>query len=241
MEDPPVPRLELQDVRAAYGPFGALFGVSLVVRPAGVTALVGPNGAGKTTVARVSTGLVRPTSGRVLLDGEDVTGVPAHRMSRRGVRHVVEGRSVFATMTVEENLGLLLGARPGRAPAPSSAFAEAYALFPQLAKHRRQLAGTLSGGEQRMLSLASALARPPRLLVCDEPSLGLMPGAISDVYEALRTVRDRGTSLLIVEERVAHALDLADTVVVLLQGEVAAAGTPGDVRAGKLPVLLHLR
>ncbi len=238
MEDGPAPRLELRDVRAAYGPFGALFGVSLIVRPAGVTALIGPNGAGKTTVARVCTGLLKPTSGRILLDGEDVTGVPAHRMSRRGVRHVVEGRSVFATMTVEENLWLFLGARPGRTSPVAPGLAEAYGLFPQLAKRRHQLAGTLSGGEQRMLSLASALARPPRLLVCDEPSLGLMPAAISEVYGALQAVRDRGTSLLIVEERVTHALELADAVVVLLQGEVAAVGTPGDVRAGKLPVLL---
>lgn len=239
MAETSAPRMCLRDVSAAYGPFRALFGVSLSVDPAQVTALVGPNGAGKTTVARVCTGLVTPTSGRVLLDGEDVTGAAPHTLSRRGVAHVVEGRSVFATLTVEENLGLFLRGRIGPSGV-STALARCYARFPQLARRRGQVAGTLSGGEQRMLSLAWALAVPPALLVCDEPSLGLTPGVIAEVYDALRAVREQGSSLLIIEQHLPNVLDLADTVVVLGQGEVVAAATPDDVRSGRVPSIASL-
>ena len=168
--------LELRDVSAAYGRFRALFGVSFSVLAGSVTALVGPNGAGKSTIARVVTGLVPPTRGRILFAGEDVTGLATWRLVRRGIAHAPEGRSVFATLDVEDNLRLTFVRALGRKGA-SEALARAYERFPRLADRRRQLAGTLSGGEQRMLALARVLAVPPRLLVVDELSLGLAPAS----------------------------------------------------------------
>jgi branched-chain amino acid transport system ATP-binding protein len=210
------------DVKAGYGPYRALFGVSLAVAVGSALAVLGPNGAGKTTLARVITGLIRPTSGRILLDGADVTGERAWRLARRGLRHAPEGRSVFASLTVEENLVLQLGVPAGAGMADS--LARAYEQFPRLAERRRQLAGTLSGGEQRMLALAPVLARSPRLLVVDELSLGLAPVLLDQVYATLRGVREAGTTMIVIEQRVHHALGLADHVVVLDKGTVAFDG-----------------
>src|SRR5439155_7147898 len=174
------PLLELRGVSAGYGPYRALFDVSLEVAEASTVALLGPNGAGKTTVARLCSGLVRPTAGRVVFAGAEITGRPPWRIARAGVSHAPEGRSVFASLTVEENLALELATLGRRGMA--SALARAYDLFPQLSGRRRQLAGTLSGGEQRMLMLARVLAHPPRLLVVDELSLGLAPVVLEQVY-----------------------------------------------------------
>ncbi len=168
-------------VAAGYGPFRALFDVSLAVAPGEAVALLGPNGAGKTTVARVATGLVRPTAGAVRVEGDDLTGAPAHRFARAGVAHAPEGRSVFATLTVEENLRLSFRRALGRAGV-GAALDRAYELFPALGRRRGQLAGTLSGGEQRMLSLARVLVESPQLLIADELSLGLAPIIVDEVY-----------------------------------------------------------
>jgi branched-chain amino acid transport system ATP-binding protein len=215
--------LELDGVSAAYGPFRALFDVSFTVPERSVTALLGPNGAGKTTVARVCSGLLAPTSGRILLEGEDITGVPAWRVARRGVVHAVEGRSVFASLTVEENLVLSFRQALGQnAVAPT--LERAYGTFPRLGERRRQEAGTLSGGEQRMLSLARVLAAPPRVLIADELSLGLAPIVVDEVYGVLGAIRDSGASLLIVEQQVTRALQVADHAVVLGKGAVQYAG-----------------
>jgi branched-chain amino acid transport system ATP-binding protein len=222
------PRLELRNVDASYGPFRALFGVDLEIGPGSAMALLGANGAGKTTIARVCSGLLPPRNGTVWLDGVDVTGKHEHQFARLGVAHLVEGRSVFATLTVEQNLGLFLRRRVPRANRPA-AMERAYGFFPILAERRRQLAGTLSGGEQRMLSLATVLAEPPRLLICDELSLGLAPRIVEAVYDSLRPIRAEGTSLLIVEQEVHHALRLADAVTVLTTGEVAYRGAPSDL------------
>ena len=188
-------------------------------------ALVGANGAGKTTVARVATGLVRPTAGTVSVAGSDLTGAPTHRFARAGAFHAPEGRSVFATLTVEENLTL---AR--RAPA-REVLDEAYEQFPRLAERRTQVAGTMSGGEQRMLALAAAVVERPSLLVADELSLGLAPIIVEEVYRWLARLRDGGMALLIVEQQVRHALDLCDEVVVLRRGEVAWSGPTTDAHA----------
>ncbi len=229
----PPPALQLSGVDAAYGPFRALFDVSFTAPAGQVTALLGPNGAGKTTVARVASGLVLPTKGRVLVGGQDVTGLPAWKVARRGVAHAVEGRSVFASLTVEENLVLSFrvhGADDGHGAANvADALARAYDAFPKLASRRAQLAGTLSGGEQRMLSLARVLAAPPALLIADELSLGLAPTIVDDVYEALGAVRAAGTSLLIVEQQVRRALEVADVAVVLGRGSVRYAGPAADI------------
>jgi branched-chain amino acid transport system ATP-binding protein len=219
--------LELLDVEASYGPFRALFGVSLRIAPGEAVALLGSNGAGKTTVARVATGLVAPTAGRVLVAGRDLTGARCYRFTRAGVAHAPEGRSVFATLTVEENLTLSFrqslgrrGVRPG--------LDLAYELFPQLRQRRSQLAGTLSGGEQRMLSMGRVMVEAPKVLVADELSLGLAPIVVDEVYRALAQLRERGTSLLIVEQQVGHALDLCDRIVLVNRGAVSWEGPSAD-------------
>lgn len=224
------PLLELRNVDAAYGPFRALFGVSFAVRSGQVTALLGANGSGKTTVARLATGLVVPTSGSVTFAGTDLTGRRAYEYARAGIVHAVEGRSVFATLSVEENLTLALS-RERAKPDVAGAVKRAYELFPRLGERRRQIAGTLSGGEQRMLSLARVLVDEPRLLVADELSLGLAPIIVDDVYATLERIRDAGTTLLIVEQHVGHALALADEAVILEKGSVAFAGRTDEARA----------
>jgi len=221
------PALELRGVSAGYGPFHALFEVSLRVGVGEAVALLGPNGVGKTTVARVATGLIVPTGGTVHVDGEDMTGAATHRFARAGVVHAPEGRSVFATLTVEENLVLSFRRSRGRAGVPG-ALDQAFELFPTLARRRRQLAGTLSGGEQRMLSMARVLVESPKVLVADELSLGLAPIVVDEVYDDLERLRGQGTSLLIVEQHVGHALTLCDRVVLLDHGAVAWEGTPAD-------------
>ncbi len=220
--------LELQDVSASYCRFRALFGVSFSVSAGVVTALVGPNGAGKSTIARVVTGLVPLSSGRVLFGGEDVTGLPTWKLVRRGMAHAPEGRSVFATLDVEDNLRLTFIRALGRKGA-GEALGRAFERFPRLADRRRQLAGTLSGGEQRMLALARVLAVPPKLLVVDELSLGLAPKVVDDVYRALREIRDAGTSLLVIEQQLPRALDLAEQLVVLRKGRVVEAGPVAEL------------
>ena len=222
--------LELRAVSADYGPFHALFDVSLSVGTGEAVALLGPNGVGKTTVARVATGLVRPTSGRVLVDGTDMTGEPTHRFVRAGVAHAPEGRSVFASLTVEENLVLSFRQARGRGGV-HAALDQAFALFPALGSRRRQIAGTLSGGEQRMLSMARVLVEEPKVLVADELSLGLAPIVVDEVYANLERLRTAGTSLLIVEQHVGHALALCDRVVLLDHGAVAWQGSPADATA----------
>lgn len=221
------PVLELRDVSAAYGPFRALFGVSLAVGPGEAVALLGANGAGKTTVARVATGLVAPASGAVVVDGDDRSGAPAHRFARAGIAHAPEGRSVFATLTVEENLRLSFRRSRGRRAVPG-ALAQAFAQFPALARRRHQTAGTLSGGEQRMLSLARVLVEAPRLLVADELSLGLAPIVVDQIYAELARLRGEGTALLIVEQQVAHAVALCDRVALLEHGSVTWEGPAAE-------------
>lgn len=223
------PLLELDRVHAAYGPFRALFGVSFSVERGSAVALLGPNGAGKSTVARVASGLVAATSGQVHFDGRDVTRIRAYRRARLGMAYAPEGRAVFATLTVEENLALHLRRARGRAGL-AAALDEAFRAFPQLDAHRHQRAGTLSGGEQRMLSLAAVLVAPPALLVVDELSLGLAPVVIDDVFRTLAAIRDAGTALLIVEQQADRALSLADHVVLLGKGEVIRQGPVDEMR-----------
>jgi branched-chain amino acid transport system ATP-binding protein len=220
--------LQLDEVSAGYGPFRALFGISIEVPENTAVALVGPNGAGKTTVARVASGLLAPTGGRVLLDGEDVTGLPAHLLARRGVAHANEGRSVFASLTVEENLVLTFRQAYGR-KGVTAALDQAYELFGRLRERRQQVAGSLSGGEQRMLALARVVVLQPRLLIADELSLGLAPTVAHEVYRILEKVRAAGTSVMIVEQHLDRALAFADRAVVLDSGEVTWEGLSQDL------------
>ncbi|MSO78601.1 MAG: ATP-binding cassette domain-containing protein [Acidimicrobiia bacterium] len=222
------PLLELRDVNAGYGPFRALFGVSFTVAEGSVVALLGGNGAGKTTIARVVTGLVPVTSGEVRFDGADIAGMPPWQIAPRGIVHAPEGRSVFSSLTVEENLTLDFRRNLGR-KGVAGGLERAYELFPRLGERRKQLAGTLSGGEQRMLALARVLVRPPRLLVVDELSLGLAPIVVDEVYANLEKVRQEGTTMLIIEQYVGHALQIADTAVLLQHGEVVYEGSAKDL------------
>jgi branched-chain amino acid transport system ATP-binding protein len=219
--------LELRDVDASYGAFRSLFGVSLTVEPGEAVALVGSNGAGKTTVARVASGLVAPAGGAVCVDGVEMTGRRAFQFARAGIAHAPEGRSVFATLTVEENLVLSIRRVRGRRGVRAG-LAAAYELFPILDQRRHQLAAYLSGGEQRMLSMARVLVDAPKLLVADELSLGLAPLIVAQTYESLARLRDTGTSLLIIEQHVAHALELCDRVAILDHGSVAWSGPSSD-------------
>ncbi|HEY5013505.1 MAG TPA: ABC transporter ATP-binding protein [Acidimicrobiia bacterium] len=223
-----VPLLELRDVEAGYGPFKALFGISFSVARGRVLTLLGSNGSGKTTIARVCSGLVEPSAGDVLFDGTVMTGRHAYEYARAGVTHAPEGRSVFASLTVRENLELALVRSRGK-HGVTAALAEAYELFPRLGDRHRQLAGTLSGGEQRMLSLARVLIDKPRLLIADELSLGLAPIIVDEVYVTLGTIRDAGTTLLIVEQHVGHALGIADDVIVLVKGEISYFGPVAEL------------
>jgi branched-chain amino acid transport system ATP-binding protein len=222
------PLLELRDIHAGYGPFRSLFGVSLTVRHRSVTALLGANGSGKTTVVRVASGLVKPTEGQLLFEGEDIGGRRAYKLARLGIVHAPEGRSVFASLSVEENLVLTFRQQFGRRGVKPK-LERAYDLFPRMGERRRQAAGTLSGGEQRMLSLARVLVREPKLLITDELSLGLAPVIIDEVYATLGTIRDSGCALLIVEQHVQQALTLADDVVVLAKGEVDFHGRADEI------------
>ena len=226
------PILELRDVEAGYGPFRALFGASLAVGAGDAVALVGANGAGKTTLARVSSGLLVPSAGSVLVDGAEVGpgGPSAWRFVRAGVAHAPEGRSVFASLTVEENLALSFQRAFGRAGL-AGALGRAYGLFPRLGERRGQLAGTLSGGEQRMLSLGRVLVESPRLLIADELSLGLAPMVVDQVFDTLSQIRDAGTALLIVEQQVGHALELCDRAAVLEHGLITWQGPASEAGA----------
>lgn len=222
--------LSLQRVCAAYGPYRALFDVTFRVPPGGVLALVGSNGAGKSTVARTVTGLVTATSGQVMFDGQDVTGLPAYKIARLGMAHVVEGRGVFSSLTVEENLTLAFRQRDGRSKLASN-IERAYAAFPILGERRKQMAGTLSGGQQRLLSLAKVLVVPSKVLVADELSLGLAPVIVDQVYEGLQEINRNGTALVVVEQQVHRVLAIANWAVVLDHGSVAYEGEPGGASA----------
>ncbi len=222
------PLLVLQGVGAAYGPYQALFDVTFTVGTGRAMALVGANGAGKSTVARVVSGLVPATNGTIQFDGQDITGRPVHEIARMGIAQLTEGRAVFASLTVAENLTLSFRRNLGRKGVPD-ALAEAYAFFPRLRDRRGQSAGTLSGGEQRMLALARVLVLRPPLLVVDELSFGLAPVVVDEVYESLTRVLAMGTSLLLIEQHVDRALALADDVVVLVKGRVVYDGTVSGV------------
>jgi branched-chain amino acid transport system ATP-binding protein len=239
LPDAPAPALEVDHVSAAYGPYRALFDVTFSVPAGSVTALLGSNGAGKSTVARVVSGLLPSTAGAVRLGGRDMTGQAAYKIARAGMAHVPEGRGIFANLTVEENLVMAFRQRAGRKRVPES-LDRAYQAFPVLGERRKQAGGTLSGGQQRLLSLAKVLVVPPHVLVADELSLGLAPVVIEAVYQGLREINRAGTALLVVEQQVDRALDLATDAIILEHGAVAFAG-PADAALAAMEQLLASR
>ncbi|MGP0032700.1 MAG: ABC transporter ATP-binding protein [Acidimicrobiales bacterium] len=217
--------LELQGIRAGYGTGTVLEDVDLVVPDGAVVALLGPNGAGKTTLLKVASGLLRPSAGRVLVDGENVTGHGPCDLARAGICHVPEGRGIFPTLSVADNLRLQAPPAVDRKAVDAAA-----AIFPALGRRRRQPAGTLSGGEQQMLALARAYVAKPRTVLLDEVSMGLAPKIVDEIFDHLRTLRGDGRSLLVVEQYVARALALADYVYILNRGRIRFAGEPAEVQ-----------
>ena len=220
--------LEVSELSARYGPVEALQGVSLEVRAGEMVALIGANGAGKSTLLRTITGLLPPTGGRVRFDGRDLTGRSPEEILRAGIALVPERRRVFAGLTVLDNLHLGGYALPRDREFRrrlEAGVEEAYRLFPVLRQRRDQLAGTLSGGEQQMLAIGRALMSRPRLLLCDEPSLGLAPLVVHEIMRLLAMLRDVGTTVLLVEQNARMALRAANRAYVLEAGRVVLAGT----------------
>ena len=224
-----MPLLSVSELTVRYGEARALFDVGLEVARGGALAVLGPNGAGKSSLAAAIAGHVPPASGMVILDGRDVTGLPAHRMSRLGIAYVPEERAIFPHLSVVENLKATLRHAVGRGER-NVALERAFELFPLLADRRRQLAGTLSGGEQQMLAMARVLAAPPKLLIADEMSLGLAPLLVDLVFDSLTRARSEGVAVLLIEQYVERALGFADDAVILRRGRVAWRGAANDAR-----------
>jgi branched-chain amino acid transport system ATP-binding protein len=217
------PLLRVEDLCAGYGDMPVLWDVSLAVYPGELVAVIGSNGAGKTTLLHTVAGLLRPTRGTIRLDGAEIQALPAHARPDRGLALVPEGGQPFPHMTVRENLEV--GAYRTRARARGAANLErAWALFPRLREREHQLAGTLSGGERQMLAIARALMSEPRLLLLDEPSLGLAPLVVEQVFAVLDALRRDGLTILLVEQNVQQTLELADRAYVLESGRVVRAG-----------------
>jgi branched-chain amino acid transport system ATP-binding protein len=217
--------LEVQDLQVAYGAAPALWGVSLALHERELLCVVGPNGAGKTTLINTLAGVLRARAGRVRFEGRDITALPPHRFCEAGIAIVPEGRRLFGAMSVLENLeigSLVPAARSRRA----ASLELVLALFPALKPKLGQAAGELSGGQQQMVAIGRALMARPRLLLLDEPSLGLSPLIVQQLFGAIRRVNDDGTAMLLVEQNVATALRVADRAYVLEEGRIVAAGTP---------------
>jgi branched-chain amino acid transport system ATP-binding protein len=221
--------LHIHDLSVAYGHIEALTGVSLAVEKGEVVAILGANGAGKTTLMRAISGLIPKRGGRIQFLGRDVTHVPADRVVRLGIAHAPEGRRAFGTLTVAENLALGGFTRPRGEIRASVEYV--YQIFPRLAERERQLAGTLSGGEQQMLAIGRALVAKPKLLLLDEPSLGLAPIIVQGIFRTLRQIADSGVTILLVEQNARSALKLADRGYVLAVGRVVLADTASRLLA----------
>ena len=236
--------LTVENLHAGYGTSEVLVGVSLEVKAGAVVALIGANGAGKTTTMRAISGMVRPNRGRVLLDGRPVQDLEASRIARLGLAHSPEGRKVFGPLSVEDNL--LLGAY-SRLPrffgfrARAAADLEGvYALFPRLKERRLQAAGTLSGGEQQMLAIGRALMSKPKVMLLDEPSMGLAPIIVQEVFNTIRHLKETGITLLLVEQFAKSALEVADYAYVMDRGRIAIEGTPAHLREDERVLAAYL-
>ena len=220
--------LEIEHLAVGYGDVGVLWDCSLRIDRGEVVTLLGANGAGKTTLMRAISRIVNSTSGRMMLEGTDITKVPSKNVVDAGIAHVPEGRKLWPEMTVEENL--LLGAYPKRARADANAtLADVYALFPRVKERRKQIAGTLSGGEQQMVAIGRGLMSKPELLMLDEPSLGLAPKIVQELFASIRAINARGTTILLVEQNVMGALEVATRGYVLETGRVVTSGTRDEL------------
>ena len=220
--------LEIESVYTAYDKADVLQGVSLAVRPDGITCLLGSNGSGKTTLVRSILGLTPPRAGRIAFEGVEITRLPTHKIIATGIACIPEGRRVFPKLTVEENLRV--GAyRESSDKVMLTRMGEIFEIFPRLAERRHQLAGTLSGGEQAMVSIGRGLMRAPKLLLIDEPSLGLSPLLVKENFNIIRQINARGITVLLVEQNVHQTLAISHYGFVLSKGRVATSGTPDEL------------
>lgn len=225
--------LKVTNLVAGYGKVKVLHGLSLTVEDGQLVTLIGSNGAGKTTTLRAVSGMIAPESGTVTLGGEEITGLPAFKITKKGLAHSPEGRRVFSTLSVKDNL--LLGAFPRLTGARPRGNVESdldrmFTLFPRLAERRAQLAGTLSGGEQQMLAMARALMLNPRVLLLDEPSMGLSPRLVGEVFATIARLKEARITMLLVEQFAAAALEVADFGYVMENGRLAASGPAAQLR-----------
>ena len=218
--------LKIDDINVFYGSIHAIKGVSLEVNEGEIVTLIGANGAGKTTTLHTVSGLLRPRTGSISFCGEDITKIPAHRLVERGLAHCPEGRRVFLQMTVQENLDM--GAYIRRDDF-SASLEEVYELFPRLKERRKQVAGTLSGGEQQMLAMGRALMSKPKLLMLDEPSMGLAPILVEQIFDIIKNLHAVGTTILLVEQNARKALQIADRAYVLETGKITLSGTGAEL------------
>ena len=220
--------LEVKDLQVYYGVIQALKGISFHVNQGEVIALIGANGAGKTTTLQTLTGILSPKSGSIVFEGKDLTRTPAHKIVEMGMAHVPEGRRVFADMSVYENL--LLGAYTRKDKAEiAESLASVYKRFPRLEERKGQRAGTLSGGEQQMLAMGRALMSRPRIILMDEPSMGLSPISVNEIFDIIREVSESGTTVLLVEQNAKKALSIADRAYVLETGSITMDGKAEDL------------
>jgi branched-chain amino acid transport system ATP-binding protein len=224
-----VTELRVQGLRAGYGKVPILQGVDLKVAGGEVVAVVGPNGSGKSTLLKTICGLIRPYSGAILFDGQDLAGHPSYCIARAGISYVPEGGRLFPNMTVRENL--LMGAFATPENLKTSLMEEIYALFPILAERGRQYAATLSGGEKQMLAISRGLVSCPKVLMLDEPSLGIAPKLVEEIYERLHALKAKGLTVLLVEQNTNFALELADRAYVLENGRIVLEGSGQEVAA----------
>jgi branched-chain amino acid transport system ATP-binding protein len=237
--EPTIPALQMTEVRASYDQVEVLHGVTLGVAPGTVVALLGPNGAGKSTALRTIGGVVRATAGSIAIEGTEVSKRTPDSLARSGLCSVPEGRAVFPNLTVAENLRMWTFRN--RQLRRSEVEEEAFARFPQLASRRKQLAGTLSGGEQQMLAMSRALSTNPRLLLLDEISMGLAPIVVGQLYELVANIAGEGFTILLVEQFAQTALQVADRAAVMIRGRIAMEDTPAEVGAAVADLYLHAK
>jgi len=231
--------LSVENIETYYGKIRAIDGVSLAVESGEIVCLIGANGAGKTTTLMTICGSIKPAAGRIVFEGEEISKVPPHEVVRRGIALVPEGRHVFARLSVKENLTMGAFTRTDKKSIEED-YEKMYVLFPRLKERRKQLAGTLSGGEQQMLAIARALMAHPRLLLLDEPSMGLSPILLESIFQIIREINAGGTSILLVEQNALMALSIANRGYVLDTGRIALSGKAGDLLHDPMVIKAYL-